>query len=201
MQPTKKQIILVIHEIESLIKWTSPKEKLNLDFKYFDARYHRSNIYGQLTGRSMSERARRLIKVCGTKCMYSDNTTENKVKDVDLSTKTRTFDGYGGNTPLENFVARFPEYTENIIDYIKGTTDKLNLTEMVDHKALKSLIAERELYIEKIKHFEFLLEVKNDTMTDFEFEAMHDNLYVMKSDVAQLTEGINEIEKYLKSKI
>jgi len=137
---TEEQFLAdVMYEIESLRKHATEKEKSKLNFERFDPNSINHCIYGQITGICTSDRAKELIDL-GCKRVFSDNWAE-KFKD---SQKYQEFipylnGEYNGQgwykfgrslthiTALEGYIYAKDAKIKEIIAYIKGETDKLEL--------------------------------------------------------------------------
>ena len=130
----------VLHEINMLKKHATKKEKVLLDFDRFNYDLKRNCIYGQLTGSCDSKKAEELMDKCCIRVMNLPNGTSS-IENRSISDKEFIINGknkgqgwwgvgnrrYAYLSALEGYICTKGAKNKEIINYIKGNTDKLTL--------------------------------------------------------------------------
>jgi len=103
----------VKQEIENIKKFATKEQKDRLNFRYFSPMIADKCIYGLMTGDCRSKESNLLISKC------IDYKVEPRFMRCNLEHKNMT--------QLELYIQLEREYNKNIIEYIKGETNKLEL--------------------------------------------------------------------------
>lgn len=115
-------IKLVVDEIENVKNKATKEEKSKLDKRTFDKNKIHLCIYGQLTGGCVSKRAQEL----SPKIFRNYTDLDEKGKGKTFS--SHSFESGSYATALEKYLYMATEKQQfNIIDYIKGDTQTLNI--------------------------------------------------------------------------
>jgi len=136
----------VMHEINMLKTHATSEEKARLNFAVFDYESAYNCIYGQLTGKCTSKRAKQLMDLCCISVVTSESrflklkniSISNKEFIVNVEYKGQTWgdDGswrgyffrtYEQLSALEGYIYCKGAKNKKIIDYINGTTSTLTL--------------------------------------------------------------------------
>ena len=111
----------VIAEINHIKSKATKAEISKLDFNHFYYNWYEFCIYGQMTGSCTSNRACGLYPKKYKDLILNDTSIKNILKKKNIK-KGRDY------TPLELFLFMSTKETDkNIIDYLKGNTNILNL--------------------------------------------------------------------------
>jgi hypothetical protein len=107
-------------EIENIKLFATKTQIKKLNFDTLNPEHTEKCIYGQMTGDCESPKAHNLIDKCCTKLTV----------DIDRFVKsTRPVREFDVNFSfLEAFIYNYTDNNKNIIDYLKGATDKLKLS-------------------------------------------------------------------------
>lgn len=133
----------VEHEIDMLKQHATELEKERLNFLSFNAMNFDTCIYGQLTGNCSSLRAKDLMDLSCTRVLHLSDEGVDEIDGVELTDEKFNINGpYHGQTwkskglkkrsynylsALEGYICTKNAKVENIIEYIKGKTEKLTL--------------------------------------------------------------------------
>jgi hypothetical protein len=136
----------VMHEVEMLRQHATPDEVANLNLATFDPKTIYNCIYGQMTGRCTSNRAKELMDVACIRMVhnpsnYCDGMEYYKPLDVDDArfnvngeyNPAEMFNShFGGRTfsymsAIEGYILTENANIEGIMAYLKGETDTLEL--------------------------------------------------------------------------
>ncbi len=138
---TKKQFLAdVMHEIEMLKKHATPEEIGRLDFNNFRPSGITSCIYGQMTYKCTSDRAKELMGAsCIRQMKLSSGCTDLNQKGFETISgmingpyDSRTWNRYGSRdwsylSALEGYINLKGAKNKEIISYLKGEIPKLTL--------------------------------------------------------------------------
>jgi len=111
-----------IIEIKNLRKYATKEQKGRLDFNTFKKNEQESCIYGQMTGNCNSLLAHKLMDKCAVGKFHSIRWDFSKI-----SKKYTFVDRDIFWTSLEGYIIETPDFNENILSYIKGETNTLEL--------------------------------------------------------------------------
>lgn len=124
-------------EVESLKNNATKEEINNLDFDIFNPESQYNCIYGQMTGRCSSERAKELMDLgcvrvaVGDIFAYTKKELPSILKKINGPYNGQMWtDGYRNFNHLsmiETYILLNNSKPKNIIDYLKGKTEKLVL--------------------------------------------------------------------------
>lgn len=134
----------VRQEIENIKKYATKEEKKKLDSFYFDPEDPNKCIYGLMTGYCRNDRAKFLISKCCVSIIENsfyanlnieylkvdvrgDNELLIDAKSCRLDSKDDNHDGLWYISSLEQYIMRSEANNDQIISYIKGETDSLEL--------------------------------------------------------------------------
>ncbi len=130
MENSKELLKLVIEEAVNLKNNASLQELSNLNFNTLNPSYSNECIYGQMTGDCFGKRATYLIeKSC--ELVIEDNIRlgHNLISDT---VEPKGVSRYLYFSPIEEFVYTVYNRTngnnERLVDFLKGKTDKLELS-------------------------------------------------------------------------
>jgi hypothetical protein len=145
MEKRKQFLQDVMHEIQSLRDNATPEEKDELDFDTFDYEEPRRCIYGQLTGDCASLRAKELMDAGCIRVMDVQDGVDD-IKEVDIEDEVFNINGknrgqgwkcdrfskdwsrvYTHLSALEGYICTAGAKNKEIIDYIKGNINTLEL--------------------------------------------------------------------------
>lgn len=124
MTPEQKKELIELVKIEAKnLREKATKEELDkLKISELNTIMASACIYGQMTGWCYSDRADFLIKQC-TEKVYDGQTGVNRSEEfVDMDTKRFYY-----WSPIEVYIAQDLPQNANLIDYLKGKTNKLEL--------------------------------------------------------------------------
>lgn len=132
-QRKKTMIALVKKEAKNLRKFAEKSELRKLNFKVLYPKSQNSCVYGQMTNNCFSDRATELIKKCCERVYDSPNASTDMSKaKLNGNPKRRIRDRF--YSPIEIYITQ-PDNVENtngnnknLINYLKGKTDKLTLS-------------------------------------------------------------------------
>lgn len=138
---SKEQFIAdVRHEVEMLKKHGFKKELAQLDFSHFDYNSPRNCIYGQMTGSCESPRAKSLMtKACVRVTHVAEGVDGivgefDEMKDLINGKYTgqpwkhkERFRTYNFLSMIETYICLHGSKPKNIIDYLKGEVETLEL--------------------------------------------------------------------------
>jgi len=141
-QKRQKFLLDVMHEIDMLKLHATDAEKAKLNFYEFDYDSPTRCIYGQLTGKCASPRAKELMGVACIRVMHLDKGISS-VANVEIDDEKFTINGeYTGQTwdgtkwsirnysylsALEAYIATKDAKNADVIAYIKGEIETLEL--------------------------------------------------------------------------
>jgi len=125
----EKILTYVQQEIDNLREYATDEQKSKLDFSNFDPDKVHYCIYGQMTGNCYSQEAIKLMKKCLVKGVLvgSDPLVSEIIPRYKFPFSRRHSLIYRRHSVLENFIVFYPENNEDIIKYIKGDINELNL--------------------------------------------------------------------------
>lgn len=140
---TKKQLIADATKEAIALKEHATKNELNkLNFDLLDANHICKCIYGQMTGDCFSHRAAQLIEKCTPRYFSVDYltpdsniTTMKKISAAANGTEVENFEKQRVNahfesphfSAIEAYIAFKGNKNKNLIAYLKGETNDLNL--------------------------------------------------------------------------
>ena len=129
-----------LHEIEMLKQHATDEEKARLNFEDFNYESEYNCIYGQLTGRCDSPRAKELmdlacIRVMGLASGIDNIQNRNISDDAFVINGANTGQGWTENgyrkykhlSALEAYIGTKRAKNKEILEYIKGNLNKLTL--------------------------------------------------------------------------
>jgi len=130
---------LVQAEADNLRKHATPAEKSRLNFRTFNPRKTRGCIYGQMTGNCYENRAAELIIKCAAKVYLSSafGIDANQIYNLNGKPfKINTYRQFEYHSPIELYVylndlANTPEFNENLLEYIKGDADVIEINPLL----------------------------------------------------------------------
>ncbi len=133
----KKMSASIINEMDRIKKNTYKSERDRINISNFNSRSISNNIYGQLSGSRFSERAFELVNICGGE--FSKSITMYVPVEISFEIKEYDKKNHRSYTALEMYMANFDyryfdrsdleikEKLKNILSYIKGETQKIQL--------------------------------------------------------------------------
>ncbi len=129
----KKIVQAAIKEAFNLKKYLTPREKEKLIWALFNPDEIDNCIYGLSTGNCHSKRANTLIKLCATKIVRRykmGKATDDDLSDIRYFISNAPMRPY---TALETIINTrgFKKYDKNILDFIAGRVDIINLKEVL----------------------------------------------------------------------
>lgn len=116
---------LVLQEIDNLKIHATQDEIAKLDFTTFKPFKADRCIYGQMTGSCFSDRATSLLNLCAVPYSYYTSSYERYLREPDFRRKPG--DWQRGFSALEFYVDSIYDGNEQIIAYLKGEIQTLNL--------------------------------------------------------------------------
>ncbi len=137
-QLTQKQFLLDVRtEVEALKKHATKDEIGNLNFSYFDPESQYGCIYGQMTGRCTSARAKELMDLSCVRVAVGDSLAYSKKDLPDILKKingqyngqmwNQGFRNFEYLSMIETYILLADSKPKNIIAYLKGEKEKLVL--------------------------------------------------------------------------
>ncbi len=137
-----KRLVDEVHkEAAKLRMFATDKELERLDIHTFDPLHSRHCIYGQMTGDCTDERAIALLTYCALAIKAEGNATPADIpcdwkrgKRTDFVARSEFSDSetYKVFSPIEVFIADKGADNSRLIDYLKGTTDTLDLSHTIN---------------------------------------------------------------------
>jgi hypothetical protein len=133
---SKELVELATIEVERLKKYAKAEELEKLFISKLKPKSVTECIYGLMVGNCFSRRANRLIMKCAVRSVVPDGIRALEVScQLDTGFKTRLehrgiFTNYF--TPLEVYIAQNGADNKQIINYLKGLQDTLNLEDTID---------------------------------------------------------------------
>jgi hypothetical protein len=112
---------LVKQEADNLKKFASEEELGRLDFSKMNPDLSKMCIYGQMNYSCYSDRATELLNLCAMP--YSDDIDRN-LQSRSASFKDSRFRAF---SPIEFYISQKDAKNENLINYLKGVTNTLDL--------------------------------------------------------------------------
>jgi hypothetical protein len=118
---------LVKIEAENLLLHATPSELQRLDITTLQPEFEKHCVYGQMTGECFNERSLELIVKCCKKG-YRDLYLDGNLMDIDAGEIKDPFDRYDHFfSPIEYYICREGAKNANLIAYLKGEINTLNL--------------------------------------------------------------------------
>lgn len=119
---------LVKEEADKLKLNARPEELAALNFEDFSPNFAHSCIYGQMTGSCQSTRAFHLLTLCATP-FASDIDEFEEPKAFDFSDRLQDKVAYElfAYSPIEFYIAQEGAKNDNLIAYLKGESNTLDL--------------------------------------------------------------------------
>lgn len=133
-QITHEQFLAdVRHEVETIKKLATPEEISRLKFKRFNPDSKSNCIYGQMTGDCRSIRACDLLSSACVRVTHNrkvklhESTFEEILEVINGPLKGRMKDDLNYISMLETYILLKDSKSKNIMDYLKGKTETLEL--------------------------------------------------------------------------